>query len=146
MRKNDLILSLCVVVLAVLCIMSVYSPIRFRREVTAREHMVRQRMDKIGMAEEHYRQRHGVYTSDIAHLISEGLLADSLQFIPFSNGSRFQLEADMELTKTGRQMPQWNCSAPYEAYLRDLDKSQVATLIEEACAAGRYPGINSASR
>ena len=145
MRSHNLILSLCVVVLAVMCIMSVYSPIRFRREVAAREHVVMQRMNQIGVAEERYRQRHGAYTADFAQLTAEGLLADSLQYIPFSNGKRFELEANMELTKTGRQMPQWNCSAPYEAYLQGLDKSQVATLTEEACAAGRYPGMNSAS-
>ena len=105
MRSHNLILSLCVVVLAALCIMSVYSPIRFRREVAAREHVVMQRMNQIGVVEERYRQRHGAYTADFA----------------------------------------WNCSAPYEAYLQGLDKSQVATLTEEACAAGRYPGMNSAS-
>ena len=143
MKKQNLILSLCVVVLAVMCVMSVYSPIRFKREVAARELVVQQRMNKIGMAEERYRQRHGVYTADFAQLVTERLLADSLQFIPFSNGSRFELEANMELTKTGRQAPQWNCGAPYEAYLQGLDKAQVATLIEEACAAGRYPGLRA---
>ena len=74
-------------------------------------------------------------------LVQGGFLADSLQFIPYSEGKRFELSADVKIGKSGRQMPVMECGANYADYLSDLDADQTAGLIEEANNSGRYPGL-----
>ena len=115
--SNNYILSLCIVALAVAAFVSVNRPLRFD-------------------------QRHGVYTADFRQLIAEKLLADSLQFIPYSNGQRFILQATVDITPSGHRRPLVECSAPYEAYLNELDESHIKRLIDDAMAAGKFPGIS----
>lgn len=134
-------LALCVVVLAALCIHSVSTPLRFQRQQTQREKAVKRRLMAIRTAEERYRQRHDAYTADWGALVGEGLLADSLQYIPYGEGRRFELTANMQLSKSGRQLPLMECGARYAAYLSGLDERGIARLTEEATAAGRYPGL-----
>lgn len=139
--NNNFILSFCVLGLVLLCFFSIYSPIGFEKEQAKRETVVRERMKTIQKAEQIYLQRHSVYTGNLQNLIREGLLADSLQYIPYSEGQRFRLQATMELTKSGRQIPRLRCQAGYADYLRGLDAEQLAALTEEANRKGNFPGI-----
>ncbi len=139
--KNNILLLAGVLILAVLCFLSVNSPIRFQREQAGRELAVKQRLVKIRAAEERYRSQTGVYTGDFAKLVEGGLLADSLTFIPYSDGRRFSLTATMILGKSGKQIPLMECGAGYADYLRGLDSNSIAHLIEQANASGRYAGL-----
>jgi len=42
---------------------------------------------------------------------------------------------------SGRQIPLVECAAEYTSYLKGLDRNAVAALVQEAVAAGRYPGL-----
>lgn len=128
-------------VLAVVCGLSIYAPIRFDRQRAAREQTVKERLVKIRYAEERYRKAHGTYTDDFGVLVSSGLLADSLQFIPFTDGKRFDLTVTMQIAKSGRQLPLMECGATYDYYLRGLDANSISNLTEEAYSTGRYPGL-----
>lgn len=139
--KNIYLLTACVLVLLALISLSIYSPIRFGKQQALRERAVKERLLKIRRAEEGYRKRHGVYTANWQSLVQGGFLADSLQFIPYSEGKRFELSADVKIGKSGRQMPVMECGANYADYLSDLDADQTAGLIEEANNSGRYPGL-----
>lgn len=139
--KNNYLLVLCVVVLVILCGVSIHAPMRFEKEQARREVAVKQRLMKIRTAEEHYRLRHGAYTGDFKTLIASGLLADSLQYVPYSDGRRFNLTATTIIGKSGRQTPLMECSADYDVYLKGLDKNSIANLVEAANEAGRYPGL-----
>ena len=102
-HKNTYGLLACVFALAVLCVLSVSSPMRFEHQQQIREKTVKERLVKIRTAEEKYRLRYGVYTADFGNLVKSGLLADSLQYIPYSDGKRFSIDATTTIAKSGRQ-------------------------------------------
>ncbi len=139
--NNTLLLMGCVLVLAALCFLSVDAPMRFQRQRQEREAVVKQRLLTIRAAEEKYRVRHGAYAGSFAELAKGGLLADSISYIPFSSKKRFSLQISSTVGKSGRQVPLMECGAEYADYLNGLDESSVASLTDEANAAGRYPGL-----
>lgn len=141
LKNQNIILGFCVLVLVVLCWLSVERPMRFEREQTEREKAVKARLLHIRTAEERYRARKGVYTGDWATLIRAKLLADSLQYVPFSGKERFHLEASFVMGKSGRQVPVMQCGATYDQYLKGLDENAVANLTEKANMSGRFPGL-----
>ncbi len=143
--KNNYLLAACVLLLAIMCWLSVGTPVRFGREQTRREAAVKERLAAIRQAEERYRARHGAYTADFAALVADGQLADGQQYVPCSEGRRFTLAATTIIGKSGQQIPLMECGATYDDYLHGLDKHTVATLTEEAHEAGRYPGLKIGS-
>lgn len=141
LKNQNIILGFCVLVLVVLCWLSVERPMRFEREQAEREKAVKARLLHIRTAEERYRARKGVYAGDWATLIRAKLLADSLQYVPFSGKERFHLEASFVMGKSGRQVPVMQCGATYDQYLKGLDGNAVANLTEKANMSGRFPGL-----
>lgn len=139
--SNNLILGILAATLAVTCGLSVYSPIRFDRQKKIREQAVKERLIKIRYAEEKYRKDNGEYAGDFTKLIKGGYLADSLQYIPFTENKQFTLSTNVLTGKSGRQIPLMECTAGYEEYLSGLNGNSISNLIEEANNAGRYPGL-----
>lgn len=140
-HKNTYGLLACVIALTVLCLLSVSSPMRFEHQQQQREKAVKERLVKIRTAEEKYRIRHGVYTADFSTLVKSGLIADSLQYIPYSDGKRFTIDVTTTIAKSGRQIPLMECSAAYDDYLKGLDKNSVDNLTQAANESGRFPGL-----
>lgn len=139
--NNNHILALLAAALAVACFMSLYVPIRFGRQQEARERTVKERLIKIRSAQERYRKTHGTYAADLLLLVRSGLLADSLQYIPYSDGKKFTLETTVQTARSGRAVPLMECGAGYNDYLSGLDKNAIDELTERANNAGRYPGM-----
>lgn len=140
--NNPILLTVCVCVLALLCFLSIDSPMRFQRQKARREVAVRQRMQRIMDAEKRYLKRHGEYAGSFEALKRDGLLADSLTYIPFSDDEHFTLHTTI-VGKGGRGKPQIECSALYSQYLDGLDKASVSNLIGQANEQGMFPGIKS---
>lgn len=138
---NNICLLACVLVLVLLNVLTISSPMRFSRIQAERETAVKARLVAIRKAEEAYRRDKGVYTADFRTLTRGGYLPDSAQYIPFSDGVRFDLSANVQTGRSGRDIPLMECGAGYETYLKGLDESSVAELIEQANAEGRYPGL-----
>lgn len=139
--KNNHILLICVLALALICFLSVDKPIHFQHQQAIREYAVKERLLKIRTAEERYKKATGAYTGDFTLLVKRGLLADSLQYIPYSGGKRFSLTASTQIMKSGKQIPLMECDANYEDYLQGLDPNSIANLIQEANESGRFPGL-----
>lgn len=139
--NNNLLLGCCVAALVIVCYLSISRPIRFKHEKERREMAVKHHLLQIRLAEEKYRRLTGTYTGNIQALIEQRLLADSLQYIPFSDKKRFDMEATMQVDNAGRQQPLMECGAPYDAYLQDLDANQLTLLKQEANERGDYPGL-----
>ena len=91
--------------------------------------------------EKAYMKAHGTYAPDLKTLIASGLIADSLTFIPYSEGERFALEASVETEKSGKVVNTMECGAQYQQYLKGLNENDIANLIEEANKRGEYPGM-----
>lgn len=141
MRRTNIILTICVLALAVLCYLSVSAPIRFGREQAQREESVKHRLLQIRSAEERYRKTTGLYTESFDTLVAHGYMADSLRYIPYSGGQVFSLAVTVQVAKSGRTFPLMECAAPYNSYLDGLDATSVANLTEAANASGRYAGL-----
>ncbi len=131
----------CVFLLALLCLLSIGSPIHFEKQKARREKAVKERLMVIRAAEEKYRARHGVYAASFKELARCGLLADSLGSIPCVEGQRFTLTATTLPGKGGKAIPVMECGATYKQYLDGLDQSTIGELTEEANANGRFPGL-----
>ena len=138
---HNLLLAGCALVVLLLCFFSLEAPMRFAREQQRREQIIRARLLKIRQAELAYRRVHQVYAGTFQQLVQDGFLADSLQFIPFGNGAKFDLSATVQISKSGQQTPLVECGATYGTYLGDLDANAVANLTEKAYASGAYAGI-----
>lgn len=143
MKKFNHIYMLMVLsaLLLIVCCMSIYSPLRFQQQQEEREAAVKHRLIQIRHAEELYRKSKGTYAGTFHELTVHGLLADSLQYVPYTDGKRFDLAVSMHLGESGRQVPLMECGALYSDYLQGLDENSVANLIEEANNTGRYPGL-----
>lgn len=139
--NSNQILALLATALAAACVVSLYAPLRFEKLRAEREQVVKERLVKIRYAQERYRKANGFYSSDFLSLTKSGLLADSLQYVPFSEGNKFDLTTTVQTGKSGRAMPLMECGAKYNDYLSGLDKNAVAELIEKANNAGTYPGL-----
>ncbi len=135
------ILGCCVLVMLVLCLLSVWQPMHFDNVRAEREKAVRKRMTLIVAAEERYRERYGVYTGSLDTLVRGHWIADSLQYIPYSDGKKFHLAATVNVGKNGKQTPLVECGAAYEEYLYGLDSDAINQMTEQANYAGNYPGM-----
>jgi len=123
------------------CVMSISSPMRFERRVAERESVVKARLMQIRRGAERYRADYGRYASDWRTLVAGGYIADSLQYIPFSNARRFSLTADVITTHSGRKVPVMECGATYADYLKGLNSGAIRQLIMAAENDGDYPGL-----
>lgn len=139
--NNTYCLAGCVFIMALLCLVSIGSPMYFEKQKTRRESAVKERLMAIRAAEERYRARHGVYAATFKELARGGLLADSLADVPGVKGQRFSLTATTIPGKSGKAIPVMECGATYKQYLDGLDKTSVDELTEEANANGRFPGL-----
>ena len=135
------VLGACAAVLFVLCLLSIYQPLHFEAELAKREKEVKERLYQIRQAEEKYKSRHGVYTGDFGTLVKGKYLADSIQYIPFSEGKRFSLAASMKVAKSGKQIPLMECAATYEDYLQGLNENDIEQVTEKANTMGNFPGL-----
>ncbi len=139
--NNNHILAVLVVALSVVCVVCICTPIRFENQQKKREQVVKERLVKIRIAEEQFKKTNGFYADDFGILIREGLLADSLQYVPFCKNTQFALTTTMYTGRSGRQMPLMECGTTYDEYLSGLDKNGIANLVEQATNMGKYPGL-----
>lgn len=140
-KKINILLSIVVCVLIVLCVRSVYSPIHFEQQCAQREASVKQRLITIRSAAERYRHDHNAYTGQLRTLIDSSYMADSVQYIPYSGHRSFHLEASAVTTKSGHTVPVMECSTTYNEYLQGLDANSVRNMTIAADASGRFPGL-----
>ena len=140
LRTNGL-LSACVLLLLVLCWASVSAPLRFARQRQQREAVVKERLLLIRQAQAAYLRAKGSYAADLHTLLAGGYMADSVQYIPYAGGKRFELSTTVMAGKSGRNVPLMECGAQYQQYLNGLDENSIANLVEAANEAGLYPGL-----
>ena len=75
---------------------------------------------------------------------SEDFVADSLCYIPFSQGDKFELIAVPVTTRSGTIMQVMECNAPDSSFLKGMGKAGkrlIYNRAEEADAKGAYAGL-----
>lgn len=73
--------------------------------------------------------------------------ADSLAFVPYGNGVKFEMGVDSLITASGYPIQVFEAKTPYSVYLEDLDKRLVDQKIQEVLdrPGNRYPGMQVGS-
>lgn len=74
----------------------------------------------------------------------EGFVADSMRYIPFSQGDTFELVACPNTTRSGTIIQVMECNAPDSSFLKGMGKygdRLIYNRAEEADAKGAYPGL-----
>lgn len=141
MKTTNIMLTVCVIALALACFFSIDAPLRFDSTRAGREADVKRVLVKIRTAEERFRSDSGFYAADFKALVAPGYLPDSLQYIPHSGGKRFRLSATTATTRSGHAVPVMECAAGYYDYLGDLDRTSVDALARKAAEAGLFAGL-----
>ena len=90
-------------------------------------------------------RRDTVWTSLIDSLYPyEGFVADSLRYIPFSQGDTFEIIAVPNTTRSGSIIQVMECNAPDSSFLKGMGKDGKRLIYnrqEDADAKGAYPGL-----
>lgn len=90
-------------------------------------------------------RRDTVWVSLIDSLYNyEGFVADSLRYIPFSQGDTFEIIACPNTTRSGSIIQVMECNAPDSSFLKGMGKAGrrlIYNRAEEADAKGAYPGL-----
>lgn len=139
--KLNHILSAIVVGLLILCWASVYTPMHFNNVKNERERAVKERLIAIRKAEEIFKQRNGTYAATFKQLIDCKLLADSMQYVPYSDKQTFELTTTIHMGKSKTPVSLMECGTQYAVYLNGMDEKQIKDITEEANDRGDFPGL-----
>lgn len=78
-------------------------------------------------------------------LFGKGYNVDSLRFVPTIPNAQFAMDTASITSSSGYTIKVFEAGVPYTTYLGDLDKQQVANLIDMAEKLERYPGMRVGS-
>ena len=81
------------------------------------------------------------YVSVLSSIFPAGFNPDSLAFIPYSGGAKFELDTVTQSTKSGLPLPLFEARAPYTVYLNGLNHREIVNLCDEAKKQDKYPGL-----
>jgi hypothetical protein len=68
-------------------------------------------------------------------------VADSIAFVPFGNGEKFELLTSCDTTKSGSAQHLFEARTPYEAYLKNINDQELRNLIYQMKKMDRYCGL-----
>jgi hypothetical protein len=69
---------------------------------------------------------------------------DSLQYIPFTSGKKFDIQSGV-IERGGVTVPVFQIAAPFEIFLKGLDKQLVINHIKSQVDMNRFPGLKVGS-
>ena len=74
-------------------------------------------------------------------IFPKGFNPDSLRYVPFGNGTEFEMVTRSDTTKSGAPLNLFQAQTPYETYIGDLDKQQLLNLKDLQSKLGKYCGL-----
>ena len=74
-------------------------------------------------------------------IFPKGYQIDSLAFVPFGNGARFEVETSVDTTKAGGPQYLFEARTPYEVYLSGINEQELKNLISDMKKMDRYCGL-----
>ena len=78
-------------------------------------------------------------------LFGEHYVADSLCYVPYSKGKKFDLQTNVLTSSAGLNIYVFECKTPYVDYLEGLDGQEIINIIDVANKLERYPGLKVGS-
>lgn len=86
-------------------------------------------------------KRDTLWVAVLDTVFPKGFNADSLRYVPFTNGAQFSMATKNDTTKSGAPLHLLEVKTPYTTYLNGLDKQQIVNLIDIQEKLGKYPGL-----
>ena len=74
-------------------------------------------------------------------VFGEGYNLDSIAYVPFSNGKKFEMQIGEQVTKSGTVLPLFEARTPYNVYLNGLNQQEIVNLIDKAKTLDKYEGL-----
>ena len=74
-------------------------------------------------------------------IFAKGFNPDSLAFVPYGNGAKFEMAVRKDTTKSGAPLNLFQAQVAYDVYLGDLDKQQLVNLKDMQEKLGKYLGL-----
>ena len=74
-------------------------------------------------------------------IFGAGFNADSLCYVPFGNGVKFELETRIDSTRSGTPLYLFEARTPYEVYLSGINEQELLNLIDKQESLDRYCGL-----
>ena len=74
-------------------------------------------------------------------IFPKGYAIDSLAYVPFGNGARFEVETSVDTTKAGGPQYLFEARTPYEVYLTGVNDQELKNLIANMKKMDRYCGL-----
>jgi hypothetical protein len=94
-------------------------------------------------------QRDSIFVSVVENRFSNrrNFTPDSLVYVPYGNGAKFEMATDTLNTSSGFSINVFEAKAPYTSYLYDLNKNELNLLIENVrnLPGERYAGLKVGS-
>ena len=81
------------------------------------------------------------YVSVKESVFGVGYNIDSIAYVPFTNGEKFEMRTGFNKTKSGIKIPLFEACTPYKVYLNGLNKQEIINLTKKASALGKYEGL-----
>ena len=86
-------------------------------------------------------KRDTMWVSVLDSIYPKGFNADSLRYVPFGNGTQFEMASRQDTTKSGAPLNLFQAQTPYETYIGDLDKQLLINLKDVQTKLGKYCGL-----
>ena len=74
-------------------------------------------------------------------IFAKGFNPDSLAYVPYGNGAKFEMAIRKDTTKSGAPLNLFQAQVSYDVYLGDLDKQQLVNLKDMQEKLGKYLGL-----
>ena len=74
-------------------------------------------------------------------IFAKGFNPDSLAYVPYGNGAKFEMAVRKDTTKSGAPLNLFQAQVAYDVYLGDLDKQQLVNLKDMQEKLGKYLGL-----
>ena len=74
-------------------------------------------------------------------LYPQGFAIDSLAYVPFGGGAKFEIATSVDTTKAGSPQYLFEARTPYEVYLKGVNDQEMNNLISIMKSMGRYCGL-----
>ena len=86
-------------------------------------------------------RRDTVWINMVDTIFGKGFNADSIQYIPYSDGEKFELEKSIHVGRSGVTQNVMECRAPYASYLKGLSEREIFNLEDDAEKRSVYGGL-----
>ena len=74
-------------------------------------------------------------------IFAKGFNPDSLAYVPYGNGAKFEMAIRQDTTKSGAPLNLFQAQVAYDVYLGDLNSQELINLKDMQSKLGKYCGL-----